>query len=114
MFKTAGAASAAIDFAGAEGSLQFAQSIVDKAGAVVVAGLHGGQFTLPIPMFPLRQLAIIGSFVGSLNEARELLDLARGGKLEAIPVEQRPLDQANSALEDLRAGRIIGRVVLTP
>lgn len=114
VFKTTGAASAAVDFAGAEGSLNFAQAIVDKAGAVVVAGLHGGQFSLPIPMFPLRQLAILGSFVGSLNEACELLDLARGGKLEAIPVEERPLDQANATLDDLRAGRIIGRVVLTP
>ena len=84
VFKTTGAASAAIDFAGAAASLQFAQSIVDKAGAVVVVGLHGGSFSLPVPMFSLRQLAILGSFVGSLNEARELLDLARSGKLEAI------------------------------
>ena len=114
VFKSAGAASAAVDFAGAEGSLQFSQSIVDKGGAVVVAGLFGGQFSIPIPMFPLRQLAILGSFVGSLNEARELLDLARAGKIGAIPVEERPLDQANQALADLRAGKIIGRVVLRP
>jgi D-arabinose 1-dehydrogenase-like Zn-dependent alcohol dehydrogenase len=114
VFKATGAASAAIDFAGAAASMQFAQSIVDKAGAVVVVGLHGGSFSLPVPMFSLRQLAILGSFVGSLNEARELLDLARSGKLEAIPVEERPLDQANSALDDLRAGKVIGRVVLRP
>ncbi len=114
VFKTCGPASAAIDLAGAEGSFNFAQSVLGKAGAVVVVGLHGGQFSMPIPMLALRPLAILGSFVGSLTEARELLDLARSGKLDAIPVETRPLDQANTALDDLRAGRIIGRVVLTP
>lgn len=114
VFRTCGAASAAIDFVGADRSLQFAQSIVGKAGAVVVAGLLGGNFSIPVPMFALRQLSIIGNFVGSLNEARELLDLVRSGKVSGIPVELRPLDQANSALDDLRAGKVIGRVVLTP
>ena len=114
VFKTCGAATAAIDFVGSDRSLQFAQSIVGKAGAVVVAGLLGGSFTLPVPMFVLRQLAIVGNFVGSLNEAKELLDLVRSGKVAGIPIELRPLDQANSALEDLRAGKVIGRVVLTP
>lgn len=114
VFKTCGAASAAIDFVGADRSLQFAQSIVGKAGTVVVAGLLGGNFSIPVPMFALRQLSIIGNFVGSLNEAQELLDLVRSGKVPGIPVELRPLDQANSALDDLRAGKVIGRVVLTP
>lgn len=114
VFKTCGAASAAVDFVGADRSLQFAQSIVGKGGAVVVAGLMGGSFSLPVPMFALRQLSIIGNFVGSLDEAKELLDLVRAGKVPGIPVELRPLDQANAALDDLRAGKVIGRVVLTP
>ncbi len=114
VFKTTGPVPVAIDFAGAEGSLRFAQSIVGKAGAVVVAGLMGGQFSIPAPMFALRPFSILGNFVGSLTEAKELLDLARSGKVAAIPVELRSLDQANSALDDLRAGKVIGRVVLTP
>ncbi len=114
VFKTTGPAAAAVDFAGAENSLQFAQSVVGKAGGVVVAGLIGGTFSIPAPMFALRQLSILGNFVGSLNEAIELLDLARSGKVPAIPVELRPLDQADDALQDLRAGKVIGRIVLTP
>jgi hypothetical protein len=31
-----------------------------------------------------------------------------------IPVELRPLDQADKSLNDLRNGLVIGRVVLTP
>ncbi len=114
VLKTAGAASVAVDFVGSESSLNFAQSVVGKAAAVVVAGLMGGRFSLPVPMFPLRQLAIIGTFVASPGDARELLAMVRAGKVKPIPVALRPLSQANGALDDLRAGRVIGRVVLTP
>ena len=54
-------------------------------------------------MFPLRQLAILGTFVASPGDARDLMDLVRAGKVRPIPVDLRPLDEANSALEDLRA-----------
>ncbi len=114
VLKSAGAASVAVDFVGSDTSLNFAQSVVGKASCVVVAGLMGGRFSLPVPMFPLRQLAILGTFVASPGDARDLMDLVRAGKVKPIPVDLRPLDEANSALEDLRAGRVLGRVVLTP
>jgi D-arabinose 1-dehydrogenase-like Zn-dependent alcohol dehydrogenase len=38
----------------------------------------------------------------------------RAGKFDPIPVEKRPLDQTNRALDDLRAGKVVGRVVITP
>jgi D-arabinose 1-dehydrogenase-like Zn-dependent alcohol dehydrogenase len=114
VLKATGGAVAAVDFVGSEASLKFAQSIVRKGGTVVVSGLMGGTFSMPVPMFPLRALSIIGTFVGSLTEAREMLDLVRAGKVAPIPVELRPLDKANASLDDLRNGRVIGRVVLTP
>jgi len=114
LVKNMGTMDAAIDFVGAESSLDFAQGAVGKAGAVVVAGLLGGRFSIPIPMFALRHLAILGTYVGSLAEARDLIDLAKAGRIARIPVETRPLAAANTAMDDLRAGRIVGRVVLTP
>ena len=93
---TGGGAAAAVDYVGAESTLNFAQSIVRKNGSVVVAGLMGGNFSMPVPMFPLRALSIIGTFVGSLNDAREMLDLVRAGKVAPIPVQLRPLDEANT------------------
>lgn len=114
MKATGGGAVAAIDFVGTESSIGFAQSIVAKGGIVVVVGLMGGTFSMPVPMFPLRALTVTGSYVGSLAEAREMLDLVRAGKVAPIPVELRPLDEANRSLDDLREGRVLGRVVLTP
>jgi D-arabinose 1-dehydrogenase-like Zn-dependent alcohol dehydrogenase len=114
VFKSCGPVAAAIDFAGAESSFNFAQAVVAKAGAVAVVGLIGGRLVMPLPMLPLRQLAILGSFVGSLPEARALVDLARAGKVGSIPIATRPLAEADAALGDLRAGRVVGRLVLTP
>jgi alcohol dehydrogenase, propanol-preferring len=110
----AGRMAAALDFVGSTNSLDFAQSAVGKGGVVVVVGLMGGRFSLPVPMFALRQLSIIGSFVGSLPEARELINLVRQGRVQSIPVTVRPLDEANHAIEELRAGSILGRVALKP
>ena len=114
VFKACGPVGAAIDFAGAESSFNFAQGVVGKAGAVAVVGLIGGKLVMPLPMLPLRQLAILGCFVGSLPEARAVVDLARSGKIGSIPITTRPLAEADAALAELRAGRVLGRLVLTP
>jgi D-arabinose 1-dehydrogenase-like Zn-dependent alcohol dehydrogenase len=42
------------------------------------------------------------------------MELARAGKVLAPPVRERPLAEAQAALDDLRAGRVVGRVVLAP
>jgi D-arabinose 1-dehydrogenase-like Zn-dependent alcohol dehydrogenase len=109
-----GGAGAAVDFVGSDKSLHFSQGALAKGGAAIVVGLFGGSFTLPVPMFPLRAITVMGSCVGSTAEAREMLDLVKAGKVAPIPVEKRPLDQTSRSLDDLRAGRIVGRVVITP
>ena len=70
--------------------------------------------SMPLPMFPLRSLTIKGSFVGSLKQFSTMMELVRDGKISPIPIETRPLDDAEKSLQDLRNGRLIGRVVLQP
>jgi D-arabinose 1-dehydrogenase-like Zn-dependent alcohol dehydrogenase len=88
--------------------------VVAKGGAAIVVGLFGGSFTLPVPMFPLRALTVMGSYVGSPAEAAEMLALVKAGRVTPIPIELRPLAETSRTLDDLRAGRIVGRVVITP
>ena len=87
--RPAAASGAAVDFAGSDKSLAFAHGPVAKGGAAIVVGLIGGSFTMPVPMFPLRALTIMGSYVGSPAEAREMLELVKAGKVAPIPVELR-------------------------
>ena len=110
----AGNIAGAIDFVGAESSSSLAVNLVRRAGQVVIVGLFGGEFRLALPMFALKSLAITGSYVGSLPDLRELVALAQRVSLPAIPLDLRPLQSVNQALDDLGHGRVMGRVVLQP
>ena len=85
-----GGIGAAVDFAGSDKSLNFAQAAVAKGGAVVIVGLIGGSFSIPVPMFPLRALTIMGSYVGSIAEAGEMIELVKAGKVAPIPGRAAP------------------------
>jgi len=100
------------DFVGSEKSLQFSTSVLARGGKVVVTGLLGGNFSIAAAMIAIKAITIEGSLTGTLSQALELVELARAGKISPIPIQTRPLDQAQTALTDLRAGRIVGRTVL--
>ncbi len=68
-FDPAGAL-AACDFVGSERSLAFATAALAKGGRVVVTGLFGGTFTMPVAMFGLKAMTIEGIQTGTLAEAR--------------------------------------------
>lgn len=101
-----------VDFVGAEATAEFGLSVLRKGGKMVLVGLFGGALELPLPTVPLRGISIIGSYVGSLAELRELADLAKEGKIRPMPLEIRPMRAAQETLDDLRAGRIFGRAIL--
>jgi alcohol dehydrogenase, propanol-preferring len=111
---TNGGAWAVIDLVGSSRTVQLAVDSIAKGGKVVVVGLFGGDITLPTPSLPLRAMTLQGSYVGSLTEMGELLDLVRRKGVPDLPVATRPLGGVNEALDDLKAGRVIGRLVLTP
>jgi alcohol dehydrogenase, propanol-preferring len=104
----------AVDFVGAESSSTLAVNLVRRTGQVVIVGLFGGEFRMPLPMFPLKSLRIAGSYVAGLNELRELVALAQRITLPQIPLDLRPMEGVNQALDDLAHGRVVGRVVLQP
>ncbi len=111
---TGGGVAAAVDFVGSTPSLNYANGAIRRGGEIIVVGLFGGKFAAPIPTFPGRPFSIVGSYTGPLGETREMMELVRAGKIKAIPIETRPLDQANKTLDQLREGSIVGRVVLKP
>jgi propanol-preferring alcohol dehydrogenase len=105
---------AAIDFVGSETSSALSVNLVRRTGQVVIVGLFGGEFRVPVPMFPLKSLQVTGSYVAGLNDLRDLIALAQRVALPEIPLDLRPLQEVNQALRDLAQGRVVGRVVLQP
>jgi D-arabinose 1-dehydrogenase-like Zn-dependent alcohol dehydrogenase len=109
-----GAAVAAIDFVGAPATFAFGTGALRRGGKYVIVGLFGGAAQVPLASLPLRPISIVGSYVGRLDEARELVALLQQGAAPAPPMHERPLADANAAMDDLRAGKVLGRVVLRP
>jgi D-arabinose 1-dehydrogenase-like Zn-dependent alcohol dehydrogenase len=110
---TTGGVHGVCDFVGSEASLALATGVLAKGGKIIVTGLLGGSYTTAVALFPLRAMTIEGVLTGTPAEARDLMAMARAGKVPPIPITERPLGEAQAALDDLRAGRIIGRTVLT-
>ena len=78
-----------------------------------MVGLYGGAASVSTVLFPFKMMTIEGSYVGTLQDLRELLELAQAGKIAPIPIREHPRRDAQAALDDLRAGKVSGRVVLT-
>jgi propanol-preferring alcohol dehydrogenase len=103
---------AAIIFAPVGPLVPAALRAVERGGTIVCAGIHMS----PIPGFPYDILwgeRVVRSVANlTRRDGEEFLDLA-----PKVPVKTRPLpyalEQANRALDDLRAGRLQGAAVLT-
>ena len=113
MEATGGGAAAAIDFVGSPKTMEFGVKILRKGGKLVMVGLYGGAYPISTVLFPFKMMTLEGSYVGTLDDLRELLALVQAGKVPPIPIETRPADQASAALSDLKSGgKVRGRVVL--
>ncbi len=108
---TAGRLYGATDFVGSTETAELALGALRKGGRLILVGLFGGEIPLSIGSTILRALTVRGSHLGSVPELREVVALARAGKLRSIPISTRPLAQVSRTLDDLKAGRIVGRVV---
>ena len=111
---TKGGAWAVIDLVGSSATARLGLDSLIKGGKLIVVGLYGGDITVSLPPFPMRAIALQGSYTGSLNDMAELIELVKRTGLPPVPIATRPLDDVNAVLNDLRAGKVIGRVVLTP
>jgi alcohol dehydrogenase, propanol-preferring len=107
-----GPVGAIIDLVNGTASARAAFDALRKGGKLVQVGLFGGELRLPLPLMAMRALTVQGSYVGSPGDLRDLVALAESGALPALPIEEVPMAQADSALTRLREGRVTGRLVL--
>ena len=110
--ETEGGFDGVVDFAGNEKSMSLAVGAVARGGKIVISGLMGGNFSLPMVQWIYKNMTIEGFMVGTLAEAQELLALARAGKIKPTPMKEEPMSEVQKWIDELRAGKVIGRVVL--
>jgi propanol-preferring alcohol dehydrogenase len=102
---------AVVDFVGTDDSLSLAGKIVGRRGLVALLGLAGGStrfgFTTLAPEASLTTVV-----AGTLQDLHEVVRLAEAGRIVGR-LTPYPLEAVNDALDDLRAGEVDGRAVLT-
>jgi D-arabinose 1-dehydrogenase-like Zn-dependent alcohol dehydrogenase len=108
---TSGVLFGAVDFVGSSETAQFALSALRKGGKLILVGLFGGEIPLSIAGTILRATTVQGSHLGSVEELKAVVTLAREGKIKPIPIQTRPLAEVSRTLDELKAGGIVGRVV---
>ena len=101
-----------VDFVGTAATASFALGALRKGGRLILVGLYGGEIPLSLVATIQRALTIQGSHLGSISELKQVVALAREGKLRPIPIEKRPLSEVSRTLDELKAGAILGRVVV--
>jgi propanol-preferring alcohol dehydrogenase len=107
-------ADSVIDFVNAPPTVKLGLSVLRKRGNLVLVGLFGGSIELSLITIPLKSIIIQGAYTGNYDDMVELLELARKGIINPVISKRYSLDDANIALEDLKARKIIGRAVINP
>ena len=109
------------DIGGAHGVLvtavsnsAFGQAIgmARRGGTIALVGLPPGDFPTPIFDVVLKRVTVRGSIVGTRRDLAEAIAFAVEGKVKAH-VTPRPFDDVNAVLDELRAGKVDGRISLT-
>lgn len=103
-----------IDFVNAPPTVKMGLAVIRKRGTMTLVGLFGGAIELPLVTVPLKAITIQGAYTGNYNDMVELLNLAKRGVINPIISKRYTLDEANIALEDLKARKILGRAIINP
>ncbi|MCU1607526.1 MAG: Alcohol dehydrogenase GroES domain protein [Modestobacter sp.] len=105
-------AEAVIDFVGEGGSTKEGIAMTRRAGDYLVVG-YGENVDVPTIDLVSSEINILGNLVGSYNDLVELMALAAQQKVKLHTVTY-GLDDFQSAIDDLDAGRVRGRAILVP
>lgn len=82
-----------------------------RGGTVSPVGLPPGDFPLPIFSTILNGITVRGSIVGTRRDLQESLAFAADGLVRAH-IHRGRLDDINRIFDDLRQGKVDGRIVL--
>ena len=107
-------ADSVVDFVNAPPTAKLGLSVLRKRGNLILVGLFGGSMEFSLVTIPLKSITIQGAYTGNYNDMVELLDLTRKGTINPIITKRYNLSEANTALEDLKARKILGRAVINP
>jgi NAD+-dependent secondary alcohol dehydrogenase Adh1 len=101
-----------VDFVGEGGSTKEGLDMTRRAGDYHIVG-YGEDIVVPTIDLISTEKNIIGNLVGSYNDLVELMALAAQGRVR-LHTAKYGLEDFQTAIDDLSAGRVRGRAILVP
>ncbi|KAF8550404.1 mannitol-1-phosphate dehydrogenase M1PDH1 [Imleria badia] len=102
---------AALISAGAAAPYAQACYYVRATGTIICIGVPSTPFQAPFELLVGKELKLIGSSVGTRQDAIEALDIAARGKVTCHYTLRR-LEELETVFDEMKRGEIVGRVVL--
>ena len=106
---------ASIVFASKVAGFELGLKLLKPGGVLIPVGLpplSEGSFSVNPFSFILKGLHITGSLVGTIEEMRELIQLAADGKVKTHVGRIAKLSEINEVFEELEQGKLVGRAIL--
>jgi NAD+-dependent secondary alcohol dehydrogenase Adh1 len=101
-----------VDFVGEGGATSEGIAMLRRAGDYHVVG-YGENINVPTIDVISTEINFIGNLVGTYNDLCDLMALAARGAVN-LHTQKYTLDDFQSAIDDLDAGNVRGRAILTP
>jgi len=109
-----GGVDVAIDFVGTRATFDLGRSLLKFGGRFVAVA--PGDETVGVAANDLVDggKAYLGAYSSTMADLARVLALAEAGRLKPVVTRRAPLADAAEVLDDLRAGKVVGRAVLFP
>ena len=95
-------------------TMEGAVRMLRRRGRLVFVGYGAAPFAVNPLLLVLREARVLGAVGNTRAELVDAVDLVARGQVRAVVTQRYPLDDANTALAALRAGKVVGRAVLEP
>jgi propanol-preferring alcohol dehydrogenase len=101
------------ELVGTAATMKAAADYATRGGRILVIGEEAEHPAIDTIRIAQRELQIIGSRNGGMQDALDALDLIARGVIRPPIARRFPLDRFNEAMDFVRSGRATGRVVIT-
>ena len=111
-FSAADGADCVFECVGTSQTMKVAAACIRRGGQIIVIGEEPEFPEIDTIQIAQREIEIIGSRNGSLQDAADAIEWMRQGIIDPPIVQKFPLEQLNEAIELVRCGKAHGRVVI--
>jgi len=102
----------AIDIVGTQSTIGTGVDSLRNGGRIVIVGYTPEEYPVSGKRMAQNELQLIGSRCGRQQDLIDVVRLVAQGRTQSIVTDLLPLGRINEALDLLRAGKVLGRVVL--